>query len=217
MTGSRGGRRLRVLKSKPSARSGGLEHAVELAEIQGRGLAFGAQEDRGVGNAVQAGQQLGHVAGRRFVAAPAILGGGRRFVDGTRPQAAHQQGSLVADLGLHGRLGQGQGTLRIGEQAELVDPQHDVLGRRRLQGGDESAVAGHVNNRDFQGRQALQGLRATPGRCRRRRPGGWPRSARAGFPRRPCGRPGARCVCRRGSQVPADRGRPLRRTAAGRG
>ena len=33
-----------------------------------------------------------------------------------------------------------------------------VLGRRRLQGGDESAVAGHVHDRDFQGRQALQGL-----------------------------------------------------------
>ena len=33
-----------------------------------------------------------------------------------------------------------------------------ILGRRRLQGGDEAAIAGHVNDRDFEHGKTFQSL-----------------------------------------------------------
>ncbi len=79
MTGSRGGRRLRDLKSKPLRPplvcTGTLSMRRELAEIQGGGLALRAQEDGRVGDAVKARQKVGYVAGGRLVtAARAVFG-----------------------------------------------------------------------------------------------------------------------------------------------
>ena len=64
----------------------------------------------------------------------------------------------LAILALTTALASFKDVFRIGEQAELVDAQQDVLGRCRLEGGDEAAIAGHVDDRDFERGQALQGL-----------------------------------------------------------
>ena len=149
---------MRDLKSKATSWGRGLEHAVELAEVEGSGLAFRAKQYGRIGDSIQTRQKFRHVAGGRFVAAAAgfrAVG----FVQGTGAQATHEQGALVADLGLHDGLGERQSTFWIGEHAELIGPQRDVFRRGRLQGGDESAVARHVDDGDFEHGQAFQGLR----------------------------------------------------------
>ena len=57
------------LEVEGAAGRGRLEHAGELAEVEGGGLALGAEQDGGVGDAVEAVEQVGHVAGGGLVAA----------------------------------------------------------------------------------------------------------------------------------------------------
>lgn len=130
-----------------------------MTEVEGGGLAFGAEEDGGVGDAVEAVEEVGHVASGGFVTA-AILANAQFGAVFERPgtEGAHQEGSLVADFGADDGFAQFEGAERVVEEAELVGAELDVFRGGGLEGGDEAAVAGHVNDGDFESGEAFEGL-----------------------------------------------------------
>ena len=138
---------------------GGLEHPTELAEVERRCLAFGAEKDGRIADAIDSAQQLGHVSRCRLITAAAVFVAVGRFVRRAGSQASHQQRALVADFGLNDRLGKCKRPLRVSEQLELVDAQEHVLGNRGHRRCDESPVHRHEDQGNAERRQSAERLR----------------------------------------------------------
>ena len=140
------------LEVEAAARGRRLEHAAELAEVERGGLALDAQENGGIG---MRSRRLSRSAMSRAAGSSLPRPFSVPFAASSRERDRRQRISSVrwlVTLALHHGLGQSM-RARCGSAKRRYwsIAQRDILRRRRLERGDEAAVAGQVDDRDFAG------------------------------------------------------------------